>query len=209
MPVEMVDERLTSWEAERILEEELGRRIRPEADREGRPKAVSPGEGKYSVDAVAAMVILREYLSRERVRGVGVACDFWRNLVSIVLLAGGAGAGYFWYCIEKPYGAVSAEGDFVDIPHGASQRAIARLLEKSGVIRNAFAFEIYARRHPKRTLEAGEYLFDHPITGKEVFWKLANGEVYQQPFTVKEGETIFDIPQIWKRAKVHLRRRVP
>ncbi|MGB2626388.1 MAG: Holliday junction resolvase RuvX [Candidatus Acidiferrum sp.] len=65
VPVELVDERLTSWEAERILEEELGRRIRPVADREGRPKAARPGDGKYSVDAVAAMVILREYLSQD------------------------------------------------------------------------------------------------------------------------------------------------
>ena len=64
VPVEMVDERLTSWEAERILEEELGRRIKPETHA-GRKRAVKPGDGKYSVDAVAAMVILREYLSRE------------------------------------------------------------------------------------------------------------------------------------------------
>jgi putative holliday junction resolvase len=64
VPVEMVDERLTSWEAERILEEELGRRIKPEAHA-GRKRAVRPGDGKYSVDAVAAMVILREYLTRE------------------------------------------------------------------------------------------------------------------------------------------------
>jgi len=26
-----------------------------------------------------------------------------------------------------------------------------------------------------------------------VFWKLANGEVFEQPFTVREGETMFDI----------------
>ncbi len=65
VPVEMVDERLTSWEAERILEEELGRRIKSTATQQGRRKAVKPGDGKYSVDAVAAMVILREYLTRE------------------------------------------------------------------------------------------------------------------------------------------------
>lgn len=64
VPVEMVDERLSSWEAERILEEELGRRIKP-AEGHGRRKAGKPGDGKYSVDAVAAMVILREYLSGE------------------------------------------------------------------------------------------------------------------------------------------------
>jgi putative Holliday junction resolvase len=65
VPVELVDERLTSWEAERILEEELGRRIKPEAGPAGRRKAARPDDGKYSVDAVAAMIILREYLSSE------------------------------------------------------------------------------------------------------------------------------------------------
>lgn len=64
VPVEMVDERLTSWEAERILEEELGRRIAHEETAQGRKKAARPADGKYTVDAVAAMVILREYLAR-------------------------------------------------------------------------------------------------------------------------------------------------
>ncbi len=122
-------------------------------------------------------------------------------LILLVLLATGAAAGYVWYSIQKPYGAIPADGLYVDIPHGASRRAAAHILEKAGVIRNSFAFELYARRHPKRTLEAGEYLFDHPLAGKEVFWKLANGEVYQQPFTVREGETIFDIARDLEAAK--------
>jgi UPF0755 protein len=122
-------------------------------------------------------------------------------LVLLVVLAAGAAAGYVWYSIEKPYGTIPADGLYVDIPHGASRRAVAHILKKAGVIRNSFAFEFYARRHPKRTLEAGEYLFDHPMAGKEVFWKLANGEVYQQPFTVREGETIFDIARDLEAAK--------
>src|SRR5277367_4462854 len=65
VPVEMVDERLSSWEAERILEEELGRRIRREEAHDGRKKQSRADHGKYTVDAVAAMVILREYLARE------------------------------------------------------------------------------------------------------------------------------------------------
>ena len=68
-----------------------------------------------------------------------------------------------------------------------------RLLERNGVVRSAFAFEIYARQHPKRTLEAGEYFFDKPQTGRDVFWKLAKGEVYEISFTVREGETLYDI----------------
>ncbi|MGB7435223.1 MAG: Holliday junction resolvase RuvX [Candidatus Acidiferrum sp.] len=64
IPVELVDERLTSWEAERILEEELGRRITHTETRDGHKKSTRASDGKYTVDAVAAMVILREYLAR-------------------------------------------------------------------------------------------------------------------------------------------------
>lgn len=65
IPVVMMDERLTSWEAERILEEELGRRITHETTHDGRRKHLRNAQGKYTVDAIAATVILREYLSRE------------------------------------------------------------------------------------------------------------------------------------------------
>lgn len=123
-------------------------------------------------------------------------------IVLLVLLAAGAVAGYFWYCIEKPFGTIPPEGIFVQIPHGASRRAAAHLLENNGVIRSAIAFEIYARRHPKRVPVAGEYFFDHPLSSKEVFWKLANGEIYHQPFTVREGETMFDIARKLQAAKI-------
>jgi len=118
---------------------------------------------------------------------------FLAKMFLLLLLIAAAGAGYFWYCVEKPFGRYPAEGTFVDIPRGASRRSVARQLEKEGVVRSAIAFEIYARRHPKRTLQAGEYFFGHAVSGKDVFWTIANGNVYQRPFTVREGETMFDI----------------
>jgi UPF0755 protein len=123
-------------------------------------------------------------------------------IVLLALLAAGTAAGYLWYCIEKPFGTIPPEGVFVQISHGTSRRAAARLLENNGVIRSAIAFEIYERRHPKRTPVAGEYFFDHPLSGKEVFWKLANGEIFQQPFTVREGQTIYDIARALEAAKI-------
>ena len=69
VPVELVDERLSSWEAERILEEEMGRRIVHEETPHGRKKTKGASDGKYTVDAVAAMVILREYLARSAAAG--------------------------------------------------------------------------------------------------------------------------------------------
>src|SRR6267378_6573278 len=106
-----------------------------------------------------------------------------------------------WYGITKPYQGFAAEGVFIDVARGASSRHVASVLKTNGVVRSALAFEIYVRRHPKRTLQAGEYFFDHAMTGREVFWKLANGQVYQQPFTVREGETMFDIARELEAAK--------
>ena len=113
-------------------------------------------------------------------------------LLVLMLAAAGAGA-WLWYCITKPYQAFASEGVFVTVPHGASSRGVARLLASNGVVRNSLAFEIYARRHPKRSLEAGEYFFDHAVSTRDVFWKLAKGQVYEIPFTVREGETLYDI----------------
>ena len=63
VPVEMVDERLTSWEAERLLEEVQGRFIHDE--KLGGSKKPKKAQAKMTVDAVAAAVILKEYLERQ------------------------------------------------------------------------------------------------------------------------------------------------
>jgi len=121
--------------------------------------------------------------------------------VLVALLVAAGVAGYFWYSMEKPFGKIPPEGVFLEIPHGASLRGASHILEERGIVRSALAFEMYGRRHPKRKMVAGEYFFDHAAPGKEVFWKLANGEIYEQPFTVHEGDTILDIAHDLEDAK--------
>jgi UPF0755 protein len=115
------------------------------------------------------------------------------KLLLFILLIAAVVAAWLWYSINHPYQGFSTEGVFVAVPHGSSSRAVARLLERKGVVRSSVAFEFYARRHRRRSLEAGEYFFDHATSAHDVFWKLANGQVFEQPFTVREGETMFDI----------------
>ena len=123
------------------------------------------------------------------------------RLLLLLLVVAALVGGWLWYAIKTPYQAFSKEGVFIDVPHGASQRTVARLLQRNGVIRSAVAFEIYARRHAKRGLQAGEYFFDQPITAENVYRKLANGDIYEQPFTVREGETMFEIAKELQDAK--------
>lgn len=60
--VEMVDERLTSWEAERLLEEMQGRFLHG-PKKGGGTQRKAPA--RATVDAIAAAVILTEYLGRQ------------------------------------------------------------------------------------------------------------------------------------------------
>ena len=66
LPVEMVDERLTSWEAERLLEEQAGKIFHDDAvpahvHSNARKKKQA---ARATVDAMAAAVILKEYLAK-------------------------------------------------------------------------------------------------------------------------------------------------
>ena len=62
VPVELADERLTSWEAERLLEETQGRFLNADKARGGKLRKAA---AKTTVDAVAAAVILKGYLDRQ------------------------------------------------------------------------------------------------------------------------------------------------
>jgi putative Holliday junction resolvase len=70
LPVDMLDERLTSWEAERLLEEQSGRVFHEaKTHAQGARQSARPsvGHARASVDAVAAAVILKEYLEQRPV----------------------------------------------------------------------------------------------------------------------------------------------
>jgi putative Holliday junction resolvase len=58
LPVDMLDERLTSWEAERLLEEQSGRVLHDAKAQHKNQRDAA----RASVDAVAAAVILKDYL---------------------------------------------------------------------------------------------------------------------------------------------------
>lgn len=62
LPVQMIDERLTSWEAERLLEETQGRFLHGE---KGGVRKKKNAPAKTAVDAIAAAVILKEFLERQ------------------------------------------------------------------------------------------------------------------------------------------------
>lgn len=119
-----------------------------------------------------------------------------RRLLAFLLFLLILAAGYMYVALYLPYQGFPSGGVYVDIPHGASQRTIARMLTNNGVVRSRIAFEALCRSRKRRTLEAGEYFFDHPVTSFEVFDSLANGRVYVKELVVPEGFTMFDIADL-------------
>ncbi|MEO8736965.1 MAG: endolytic transglycosylase MltG [Edaphobacter sp.] len=113
---------------------------------------------------------------------------FLGTLLLMILLAA-AVAGYVIYI---PFGPNTET--FVDIaPHTATP-AIATQLEKSGVIRSRYGFDLlHLIKHG--TLKAGEYRFDHAAPMTEVYARIVRGDVYTVTLKIPEGSNIFDIAQ--------------
>jgi UPF0755 protein len=60
-------------------------------------------------------------------------------------------------------------------------------------------FEAVSRWRSRRTLQAGEYFFDHPVTGLQVFDAIANGRIYVRELVIPEGYSMFDIADLVQR----------
>lgn len=119
-----------------------------------------------------------------------------RKVFFLFLIALIGAAGYFYFALYRPYQGFPSEGVYVDIPHGASQRTIARVLAQDGVVRSRIAFEALCRWRKPRSMQAGEYFFDHPVTAFSVYDAIVNGRVYVKEFVIPEGFTMFDIADL-------------
>src|SRR5579864_3216055 len=122
-----------------------------------------------------------------------------RRAITILVLAAVCLAGWMAVSLSLPYQKFPAGGTFVDVPHGASRRAVARLLANQGVVRSRWVFEALSRWRSRSTLQAGEYFFNHPVTSFQVFDAIANGRVYVRELTIPEGFSMFDIADLVQR----------
>jgi UPF0755 protein len=120
-------------------------------------------------------------------------------LALLAISALGAGAAWLDSQISRPYRGHRPERVFVDIPHGASRWKIAGILRSDDVIRNRLAFTLLAGWHFRKRMQAGEYLFDHPLNSREVFGKISHGQIFVHTVTIPEGWTIFDIASEFER----------
>ncbi|MEO6983552.1 MAG: endolytic transglycosylase MltG [Edaphobacter sp.] len=118
---------------------------------------------------------------------------FLATLLLLILVAAGLSAGLAAYVVYTPYGP--AAETFVDIAPGSSTPAIAAQLERGGIIRHRYGFDLL-RPLLRGRLKAGEYRFDRPIPMTEVYARIERGEVYTRALTIPEGYNIFDIARV-------------
>jgi len=121
-----------------------------------------------------------------------------RTIFILLLLVCLAGAGWLAWALLQP--VTPAGQTFVLLHPGYSTRRIATELKSAGVIRSADAFILWHYLHRKRSLKAGEYLFDKSATSLEVHRRLAHGDVYFHTVVIPEGFNMFDIAQAIQNA---------
>lgn len=114
-----------------------------------------------------------------------------RKIFWLILLAAFGAAGWFAWALLTPVEPPAQT--FVMLHPGYSSRRIAAELKKAGVIRSEEAFVLWHYIRHKRSLKAGEYLFEKPASIFDIHKRLGRGDVYFHTVVVPEGFTMFDI----------------
>jgi UPF0755 protein len=119
-------------------------------------------------------------------------------LIGIAALAVLGAAGWLAWQVERPYQGYAAS-ERVLIPPGSNAQDVAQKLVECGVLsRQAPFLARYGLGKLRgRTLKAGEYQFDRPLSPADVYWKLARGEVYLHAVVIPEGSDRFDMARIF------------
>jgi UPF0755 protein len=121
------------------------------------------------------------------------------SLILILLAVAAAGAYVFYSRIDQPYKGYDGSAREIEIPMGASTKAIGDTLVDSGVIRDSLTFRValWAGGDARR-LKAGDYRFDGPMTARQVIGKIVRGEVALVNVTFREGLTIAEMAGIFE-----------
>lgn len=116
----------------------------------------------------------------------GIAVKRALFILAALCLLAGAGVVWGWQQLHRPL--TPAQTVFVDIPHGASTKRIAQLLQQQGVIGSARWFELAVRwQGVAAKLASGVYAFRDPASILQVIARLQQGDVAQFQVTIPEG----------------------
>jgi UPF0755 protein len=114
-----------------------------------------------------------------------------RKIIWLILVVILGTAGWFAWAVLIP--TTPSAQTFVMLRPGFSTHRIAAELKGAGIIRSEQAFILWHYLHHRRSLKAGEYLFEKPANMLDIQRRLRHGDVYVHTVVVPEGFTIFDI----------------
>ncbi|MFD0748689.1 endolytic transglycosylase MltG [Mucilaginibacter calamicampi] len=101
----------------------------------------------------------------------------------------------FWIyrSLNAPY-SHNKNNQYIQIPQGSSPGQILVKLTSEGIISSPIPLKIYLKiTGTGKEMQAGEYLFNSPITPLEVLSELKSGKLRTVKLTIPEGFTRFDI----------------
>ena len=130
-------------------------------------------------------MVRRRRTSRKK-KGSGAFRTLLVGFFLLLLLA----AGSALWLVTEPFGPNTET--FVDVAPGSTTARIGQQMERAGVVRSRFAFDL-VRLWKRGTLRAGEYRFDHPAPVTEVYARIVRGDVFTKTVTIPEGANIFEI----------------
>ncbi len=118
-------------------------------------------------------------------------------LLALVIAAAAAGAALWFRNAVAVDRSFPAETRTVVVPSGSTGRDVAALLEKNGVIRSAFAYDLLARvRGERSSMKAGEFNFSPHRTTAEILQQVVTGGQQVAVWvTIPEGFTAKEIAQ--------------
>ena len=128
-----------------------------------------------------------------------------RALILLVALAimVAAGVATVYKRTNETYKGYTAPEQFVTIEPGSSSRAIGARLVSAGIVRDDATFRAALWRSGRaRSLQAGEYRFDAPMSPVAVVEKIARGDVYTRRITFPEGLNIHEMARLYEQQKL-------
>ena len=121
-------------------------------------------------------------------------------LVALAVIAGIGVALTLYKRTSEPFKGYDATEQFVTIEPGSGTRTIGQRLIEAGIIRNDLTFRAALWRSGRaRSLQAGEFRFDRPMTPVEVVDKIARGDIYNRRITFPEGLNIREMARIYEQ----------
>jgi UPF0755 protein len=116
-------------------------------------------------------------------------------LIAVAAVFGYLALGF----IHSAPGSDSAQVIY-ELKPGQGFNMVAKDLETQGLIKNAFAFSMYARFTNQRSqIKRGEYGLARNMTPSEVLAVITSGKSISKPFTVAEGLNIFEIADLYEK----------